>query len=190
MRKVTGLFLALGLLTGSVAHAQANIENFPPPAEQAAPVESSLADGAQARHQALARLAPELKVERIKTTPAKCVADVKQALVDGAYQVFVERQNMGPSLVPLEFNVVLRETVDVKRLAPVCQVATSLVVTRFSDKVKTSKDPQVQRDYVVALMMADWIQSKADGASLLGQEIPADAVPDPFGVLQAKPKVE
>lgn len=190
MRKAIGLFLALGLSIGSVAHAQVNIENLPPVIQEAAPAENTLAAGAQARRQALARLASELKVERIPTTPAKCKTDVEQALASGAYQVFVERQNLGPSLVPLQFSVSLRETVDVKRLGPVCQVATGLVVTRFSDKVKTSKDPQVQRDYVVALMMADWVQAKADGASLLGQEIPADAVPDPFGVLQAKTKVE
>ena len=181
--RLSTLFLATGFLVCSAAHAQVTTQALPEPTIQTEPLDVSLSAGIESRRQALLRLAPELKVERVKTTPAKCVADVKSAFATGAYQVFVERQGQVPALVPLEFNVVLRETVDVTRLTPVCQVATSLVVTRFSDTVKRSKDPRVQRDYVIALMMADWIQSKADGTSLLGREFPPFVLADTFGVL-------
>lgn len=190
MRTTARLFLALGFLVCSAAQAQVTTQGLPEPTIQTEPLDGSLTAGIEGRRQALLRLAPELKVERVKTTPTKCVADVKNAFATGAYQVFVERQDQVPALVPLEFNVGLRETVDVARLSPVCQVATSLVVTRFSAAVKNSKDQRVQRDYVIALMMADWIQSKADGTSLLGREIPPDVVPDPFGVLRAPAPVE
>ncbi len=135
------------------------------------------------RAQALSRIASELAVREEAITPATCQARVAKALEDGAYQVFVARQGQVPALVPLLFDVNLRHQMDAVRLAPACQVATGLVVTKFSEKVRYAKDERTQRDYIIALLMADWAQSKADGTGLVGREIPADVSADPFNVI-------
>lgn len=188
MRKAMGVVL-MGCLAG-MAHAQQPVPETVVSSEPvgSAPLDGSLLVGVESRRQALGRVTSQVGVKRQATSPDQCKDHVVQALNGGAYQVFVERQGQVPALVPLEFSVTLRDRVDEKRLAPVCQQATGLVVAQFSDSLKRSKDARVQRDYVVALMMADWAQAKADGTGLVGRELPPDVVADPLGVLQ-KPVV-
>lgn len=137
------------------------------------------------RHQALVRLAPKLKIERRATTPEACEKAVTQAYAEGAYQVFVERKGMTPVLAPLAFSVIYRERVDAPRLAPLCAVATSVVVTAFPRDVSNSSEADVSRDYVLALYMANWAQEKADPTPPVGHVIPVDVRSDPFGIFGA-----
>lgn len=184
-------------LSGAGPVGTATAQPLPPPpgsasvyplADRPVSTEPLDLDGAASRREALGRLAGELSVHRVPTrTPAQCTQAVNQAIDAGAYQVFVERQDLVPALAPLAFDMGLRDRVDAVRLAPVCQVATAVVVTRFSDRLRRTQDPVRQRDYAVALVVADWAQAKADGLGAFGGEVPADIVADPFGVLRAAP---
>lgn len=190
MRMKAMWVLVAGCVSGW-AQAQQPVPLVQAPSEPvvvSVPSDGSLLAGLDGRRQALDRISSQVSIKRQPTSPQQCKTDVAQALNAGAYQVFVERQGQVPALVPLEFSVTLRDRVDEKRLAPVCQQSTGLVIAQFPDSIKQSKDARMQHDYVVALMMADWAQTKADGTGLVGREIPPDVVPDPLGVLQ-KPAV-
>lgn len=139
------------------------------------------------RAQALARLAPELKVTQETFAVGQCGPKVRSALSNNAYQVFVRSASGQVALAPLLFDVGLRSRPDEPRLASVCQGAQAIVVLQFSEKVRRSADPAVQRDYVVALTLADWAQAQLEGTGLVGREIPADVSPDPFRVLARLP---
>lgn len=184
---------SLALLAAVLASASAGAQQPPAqvttqalgePVIQTESLDAAFADGMAARREALARLAPRLQVERQAIAPDQCAAAVDRALAAGAYQVFIERQGQVPALVPMAFSVGLRDRADAGRLPPVCKVATGLVVARFPEAVTRATDARTRRDYAIALTMADWVQSKADGLGLLGLELPPDVTPDPFGVLQ------
>jgi len=160
-----------------------------PVADPVVAVEAPVVDEARAvasRAQALARLLPQLEVKREAVTPNQFAARVKAALERDVYQVFVIKATGEAVLAPLLFEVGLRSQPDMARLGAVCNGATGLVVSRFSDTVRRSKEPAVQRDYVIALTMADWAQAQLDGRGLVGREMPVDVSADPFGVLSSK----
>ena len=176
----------MGALLGGSAVA---IAQDMPVAEPVGAIEAPVVDPARAaasRAQALGRLLPHLEVKREAVASNQCAARVKAALEQDVYQVFVVKATGEAVLAPLLFEVGLRSQPDLARLGAVCNGATGLVVSRFSDKVRRSKDPAVQRDYVIALTMADWAQSQLDGRGLVGREMPADVSADPFGVLSSK----
>jgi len=136
----------------------------------------------QGRAQARARIASELEVRQEKVTPEQCPARVTEAVSANAYQVFVVSSS-GNYLVPLAYDVSFRSRVDAAKLSAVCQGAASIVISKFSEKVRRSTDAKVQRDYVIALAMADWAQAQMDGSGLVGREMPVDVTADPFSVL-------
>lgn len=193
MRSLMAACLGVLVFAGTAVAQEGAVPALPDPIDGvAAPVaETSVvldeARGMAGRAQSLARLAPELKVAHRAVTPAQCVNRVKAALNGTAYQVFVVSSTQVAVLAPLLFDVGMRSRPNEARLPAVCQDAQSVVVTEFSEKVRRSKDPAVQRDYVVALTLADWAQTQLDGTGLVGRTLPADVNADPFDVLAKLP---
>lgn len=174
------VMVCAGLLACSGSAFAQDPDSVVAPEEVVAVDESRAVAG---RAQALARLTPELKVTQESFAAGQCGPKVRSALSNNAYQVFVKSASGQVVLAPLLFDVGLRSRPDESRLASVCQGAQAIVVLQFSEKVRRSQDPAVQRDYVVALTLADWAQAQLGGTGLVGRDIPADVSPDPFGVL-------
>ena len=183
MRTWVLLVAALSVGAAGAQESGVTVQTVADPQVESAPLYTFSEVGVEDRRQALARLAPKAVVERKPVTAATCAQSVQTALNEGAYQVFVERQGQGPALAPLQFSMAFRDTVDVPRIQPVCQVATGLVVVKLPSDALSSTDATSRRDYILALTLADWAQAKADNRPPLGGDFPPDVTADPLGAM-------